>query len=194
MRRAVALRARGAAVVLDLGCGTGAVSAGMRVPGTRIVGVDSSAAMLRRAVVFGRVDEATMGDIETISLQDDAADVTVVTNVLHLHTEPKRVLERATRATRPGGTLLVSWPVDGLTPARMRRIDRDHGRSYVSIKVADLLRRLAGIAASLGGVRRIRDMHTDASLQSVVNSYSAVAVRETLTVADCQRLLVLDVL
>ena len=100
-------------LVLDLGCGTGSLTATLarRWPAARILGVDSSAEMLARAAEHaepGRV-EFVRGDVR--SWQPSApADVLVSNAVLHWVPGHDRLLTGWAAALAPGGVLALQVP------------------------------------------------------------------------------------
>ncbi len=104
--------------VVELGCGSGRLLAPLVAAGNRVVGVDSSAAMLDRART--RLQSAILrGDITVVhgNMQDLSElvagpfDLVIIplNGLLHVD-EPmaqRRVLKQAARALRPGGLLAV---------------------------------------------------------------------------------------
>jgi len=101
-------------VVVDVGCGTGALAIPIaeRLPGSRIVGVDGDPEVLGLAHAKPGADqvewiEALAGDLP---LDDDAADVVVSSLLLHhLPLSTKRaMLVESRRILRPGGRLVVA--------------------------------------------------------------------------------------
>jgi SAM-dependent methyltransferase len=94
----------GASLVLDIGCGEGALSAALPRPApVRIVGLDASPALLR-AHPGARV----CGDALRLPFPDGTFDAAVALNLLyHLH-DPRLALREARRVLAPGGTLFVS--------------------------------------------------------------------------------------
>lgn len=170
-------------VVVDLGCGTGLLSG--RLGGHRI-GVDSSGAMLRRAMSAGRVDRAVLGDVTHSSLPDSAATGVIVGNVLHLHADPRAVLDEARRLCAPGGVVFLCWPLPGLDTVRLHALDRTHGRSRGSALRAHVLRGMIGVLGSLmPGIRP-----HPVALAGLGDNAGRDVVAD-LEVAGCQRVVVL---
>jgi ubiquinone/menaquinone biosynthesis C-methylase UbiE/DNA-binding transcriptional ArsR family regulator len=94
----------------DLGCGTGQVSAALAPFVARVIGVDSSPAMLqaarKRLRDHGNV-ELRRGDLESLPIDDGRLDAATVMLVLHHVPEPGRALADVARALKPGGRLVV---------------------------------------------------------------------------------------
>ncbi|MFN7917762.1 MAG: metalloregulator ArsR/SmtB family transcription factor [Vicinamibacterales bacterium] len=113
------------AVVGDLGCGTGQVSAAVAPFVAGVIGVDSSAAMLqaaRKRLQGQRNVELRRGDLETLPIDDDTLDTATMMLVLHHIPEPGRALAEAARVLKPGGRLVL---VDMLPH------DREHYRQQM---------------------------------------------------------------
>ncbi|MGL4323576.1 MAG: ArsR/SmtB family transcription factor [Beijerinckiaceae bacterium] len=98
--------------LLDLGTGTGRMLQlfGDRV--TRLVGIDSSPAMLQVAranlTKAGlRGVELGQGDIYALPVERNAFDVVLIHQVLHFLDDPARAIREATAALRPGGRLII---------------------------------------------------------------------------------------
>jgi ArsR family transcriptional regulator len=107
---ALAAFADAEATVGDLGCGTGQVSAALAPFVSRIIGVDSSAAMLqaaRRHLQAHRNVELRRGDLEALPIDDSVLDAATVMLVLHHVPEPARALADVARALKPGGRLVL---------------------------------------------------------------------------------------
>jgi len=108
-----AVRHASPAVVVDLGCGEGALTASLasRWPDARITGIDSSAEMLEAArahAVPGRVSFAP-GDVRDWR-PDGPVDVLVSNAVLHWVPEHADLLRRWAGELAPGGELAVQVP------------------------------------------------------------------------------------
>jgi len=107
---AFAAFANPAAVVGDLGCGTGQVSGALAPFVTRVIGVDSSAAMLqaaRKRLQEYRNVELRRGELETLPIDDNLLDAATVMLVLHHVPEPVRALTEVARTLKPGGRLIL---------------------------------------------------------------------------------------
>jgi trans-aconitate 2-methyltransferase len=107
------VRAAESSVVVDLGCGEGALTASLarRWPGARVTGVDSSPEMLAAAAahaVPGRVS-FTAGDVRDWT-PSGPVDVLVSNAVLHWVPGHERLLTRWAATLGPGGELAVQVP------------------------------------------------------------------------------------
>jgi ubiquinone/menaquinone biosynthesis C-methylase UbiE len=98
------------AVVADLGCGTGQVSAAIAPFVRHVIAVDGSSAMLhaakKRLQAFDNVD-LRRGDLESLPIDDARADAAMLTLVLHHVPEPAGALKEAARILKPGGRAIV---------------------------------------------------------------------------------------
>ncbi|MGR7025152.1 trans-aconitate 2-methyltransferase [Geodermatophilus sp. URMC 62] len=106
-------------VVVDLGCGEGALTASLaaRWPGARVTGVDSSPEMLAAAAahaVPGRV-EFVPGDVRDWR-PDGPVDVVVSNAVLHWVPGHAALLARWAGQLAPGGRLAVQVPGNHTAP------------------------------------------------------------------------------
>jgi ubiquinone/menaquinone biosynthesis C-methylase UbiE len=104
--------------VLDVGCGTGVLLAGLAesCPGARLVGIDPVPEML--AIARRRVPahvELREGRAERIPAADGSFDLVVSCNMLHYVGDPSSALREMTRVLRPGGRVLITdWCDDYL--------------------------------------------------------------------------------
>jgi ubiquinone/menaquinone biosynthesis C-methylase UbiE/DNA-binding transcriptional ArsR family regulator len=102
--------ADGDAVVGDLGCGTGQVSAALAPFVTRVIAVDTSAAMLqaakKRLAGLDNID-LRRGELEALPIDNERLDVAVLMLVLHHTPEPEKALSEVSRVLRPGGRVIV---------------------------------------------------------------------------------------
>lgn len=94
---------------LDVGCGTGALSATILSEGQprSVAGIDASEAYLafaRQRVSHERVTFRT-GDAQALPFADDTFDAAVSGLVLNFLPDPRRCLSEMARVTRPGGTV-----------------------------------------------------------------------------------------
>jgi SAM-dependent methyltransferase len=95
-------------VVGDLGCGTGQIARTLAPFVKRVIGVDTSAAMLEaaRARSAGNI-EFREGQLEQLPMEARELDVALMFLVLHYVVEPARALREAARVLKPGGRLLI---------------------------------------------------------------------------------------
>jgi trans-aconitate methyltransferase len=98
--------------ILDIGCGTGQLSAEIAESGAKVVGLDSSPAMIAEARrLYPQVEfvEQDAHDFD-LSVRFDA----VFSNAaLHWISDPPRVIGCVARALNPGGRLVVEFGGDG---------------------------------------------------------------------------------
>ncbi|WP_213813792.1 class I SAM-dependent methyltransferase [Glaciihabitans sp. dw_435] len=96
--------------VLDLGAGTGKLTALLVERGFDVVAIDPSAEML--AKLDAAITDATsaVGTAEDIPLPDDSVDAVVVAQAWHW-VDPERAVPEVARVLRPGGTLGLIWNV-----------------------------------------------------------------------------------
>lgn len=116
------VRAGAPSYVVDLGCGTGALTASMadRWPGAQILGVDSSPDMLRAAAahaVPGRITFAR-GDIAGWR-GDRPVDVLVTNAALQWIPGHVELLPRLVAALAPGGWLAIQVPGNFAAPSHL---------------------------------------------------------------------------
>jgi SAM-dependent methyltransferase len=97
---------------LDLGCGEGRVGAELKRRGHRVVGVDSSPAMVEMA---RERHEALVADAAALPFEDGAFDLVVAyMSVMNLD-DPEAGIREAARVLEPGGRFCfaVVHPIDG---------------------------------------------------------------------------------
>jgi 2-polyprenyl-3-methyl-5-hydroxy-6-metoxy-1,4-benzoquinol methylase len=107
-----ALVPRSARRVLDLGCSSGALGAGLGARGAEVVGVELNPVHAREAEA--RLDRVVVGDVEAVLAREGAAlgrfDCVVAADVLEHLRDPWAALRRAVELLEPGGTVVVSLP------------------------------------------------------------------------------------
>jgi ubiquinone/menaquinone biosynthesis C-methylase UbiE len=96
--------------VLDLGCGTGQLTADLaaRFPDAEVVGLDLSADMLshaRRRLARARLLRA---NVYALPLPDESLDLVTSTISYHWYLEPERALAEIHRVLRPGGRFVLA--------------------------------------------------------------------------------------
>ena len=98
------------AIVADLGCGTGSVAAALAPWVAKVIGVDSSPAMLkaaaRRAEDFKNVD-LRRGELTALPIDSASCDAALMLLVLSYAANPPAALKEAARILKPGGRVVV---------------------------------------------------------------------------------------
>ncbi|HEX7473927.1 MAG TPA: class I SAM-dependent methyltransferase [Candidatus Limnocylindrales bacterium] len=129
---------------IELGCGTGYVSAWLARLGARPVGIDNSSRQLATARLlqgeFGIDFPLIHGNAETVPLPDASFDLAISEYGAVLWADPERWIPEAARLLRPGGRLItltnsvlavLAMPdleSDGPATDRLLRPQRDLGR------------------------------------------------------------------
>lgn len=117
-----------AGTTLDVGCGTGVVSALLAALGHDVVGIDAAPAMVRRAVqkaeTEGRDGSFGLGDAMRLGFEADAFELVVERHLLWTLPDPAAALAEWQRVVEPGGRIVVfegRWQHD------------DHREDYAAI-------------------------------------------------------------
>jgi ArsR family transcriptional regulator len=147
-------------VVGDLGCGEGYLTLEAARWAKRVVAVDRSAEVLRRARELARrrgVANVTWkrGEIEALPIGDGTLDLALLSQALHHAADPRRALVEAVRTTRTGGRVLVlelrshdqAWVRDrlgdkwlGFDDSVLKKLLKDVGLIDVRVTVGARLR------------------------------------------------------
>jgi ArsR family transcriptional regulator len=98
--------------VADLGCGEGYLTIEAARWAGRVVAVDRSEAVIRRAKALARRRRLAnitwkRGELETLPLASSSVDVALLSQALHHAADPARAVAEAARIVRPGGRVLV---------------------------------------------------------------------------------------
>jgi SAM-dependent methyltransferase len=136
--------------VLDLGCSTGALGAGLRARGAEVVGIERDPGFAREAE--RRLDRVVVGDVADLPADIGRFDCIVAADVLEHLADPWSALRGAVHLLEPGGTVVVSLPnvrffetfwelgARGRWPLRDQGIfDRTHLRWFALRDARDLL-------------------------------------------------------
>ncbi|MGW3247528.1 class I SAM-dependent methyltransferase [Streptomyces sp. NPDC001070] len=100
-----------AGTVLDIGCGTGLVTARLTRPGLRVLGVDAALAMARLAA--DRVGPGiVLGNAHRLPFATGSLDAVTAVWVLHLLPGAPAVIAECARVLRPGGVLVTTVDKD----------------------------------------------------------------------------------
>jgi phosphatidylethanolamine/phosphatidyl-N-methylethanolamine N-methyltransferase len=111
-RAAAAAASRPGGAVLDVGVGTG-LELPMFDPGTRLVGVDLSEPMLRRAAArvrreqLSNVNGLIVMDAMRLAFPDGCFDAVVAPYVLTVVPDPSATLDELLRVVKPGGEIVL---------------------------------------------------------------------------------------
>jgi trans-aconitate methyltransferase len=120
--------------ILDLGCGTGTLSARIAAKGARVLGLDSSPAMIERAKISFPKVAFTVGDGQRLefSAQYDA----VFSNAaLHWMPDAAAVAAGIRRALRPNGRFVVEFGGYGNVATPIAAVD--HALSELGIDLGE---------------------------------------------------------
>lgn len=138
-------------LLLDLGTGTGRMLELLSARYHRGVGVDSSKEMLavaRAKLAAAHIGHAAIrhGDIAQLEEHEQTADLIILHQVLHYFDDPGQMLQAATVALKPGGTVIV---VD-FAPHDLEflRIEHAHRRLGLSTAQMDNWARATGLSVT----------------------------------------------
>jgi SAM-dependent methyltransferase len=93
--------------VLEIGCGTGHFTHGLAAPGSLIIGLDRSPAMLREARGLASGSSLVLADAHRLPLRDRAVDVSALITTLEFLDSPDRALKESIRVAERGLVLVV---------------------------------------------------------------------------------------
>ena len=97
-------------LVADLGCGTGPLIADLALQGVRVIGVDSSADMLKAAKKrLGSLPNVDLrkGDLQDLPIETATCDAALLVLALTYVPEPRLAILEAARILKPGGKLVI---------------------------------------------------------------------------------------
>jgi ArsR family transcriptional regulator len=97
-------------IVADLGCGTGWATAMLAPNVTQVIGVDSSAAMLkaaRKRTADRKNVDLRRGELESLPIEDASCNAALLLLVLTYVIDPRKVMCEMSRILKPGGRAVV---------------------------------------------------------------------------------------
>ncbi|MGH7766227.1 MAG: ArsR/SmtB family transcription factor [Candidatus Binatia bacterium] len=99
-------------VLADIGCGTGSLTRELARFAKKVIAVDLSAEMMRRAKLLTKEGEISnvefrRGDAEKLPLARRSVDAAFCVMVLHFLENPERAVRELCRVTRPGGSVIL---------------------------------------------------------------------------------------
>lgn len=144
--------------VLDLACGSGAMSRELAASDRTVVGVDLSVAELAVAAERGP-GPWVRGDIRRLPLADSSVDAVTASLGLVVVAERQRVLTEVARVLKPGGVLAAIAPsLRGIAPRDLRVLTRVTTRLRTRPQFPGPLE-FAGFTKALTacGLRRVED-------------------------------------
>ncbi|MEN3339251.1 MAG: hypothetical protein V7647_2927, partial [Acidobacteriota bacterium] len=141
--------------VADLGCGEGYLTVETSRWASRVIAMDRSADVLKRARALASRRKVTnviwkRGELERLPLRDDSVDVALFSQALHHADDPGQAVREAVRILVPGGRVLVldlrehreAWVRErlgdrtlGFTDDRLRTLLGDAGLADVRVTV-----------------------------------------------------------
>ena len=133
--------------ILDVGCGTGIFTFDILSAGSRVVGVDLSFPMLRRAgeKAAGYPFCPVRGDMRMLPFPDNCFDKTVSVTAIEFLEDAGGSVAELFRVTRPGGIVAVAtlnslspWAVRRTAAAKQGHAIFEHARFRSPAQLADL--------------------------------------------------------
>ena len=117
-------------LILNVGCGTGALDVHLQEAGFRVIGMDKFAGMLKRA--RARRIPVVCSHSDALPFPDGRFDLAMCVAVMHHVAEAdaiRALMHEMVRVTRPGGHILI-WdhnPNNPYWPMFMKRLPQDAG-------------------------------------------------------------------
>lgn len=108
--------------IIDLGCGTGHLTAIIASSGAEVVGIDTSEAMIKAAAAQYPAIRFTTGDARTFTV-DPPADAVFSNATLHWVRPPEAAAARIAAALKPGGRFVAEFGGAGNVAAIIAAIE-----------------------------------------------------------------------
>ncbi len=110
MAQEIFSRVPSCSTIVDLGCGSGSLLAGLKVKAQNVIGVDCSPKMLELAdqrISTGDGVSLRIGELEHLPLRDGETDFGIMSMVLHHIVHPDAAIVEAARILQSGGGFLL---------------------------------------------------------------------------------------
>jgi ubiquinone/menaquinone biosynthesis C-methylase UbiE len=109
-------------MILDAGCGTGVFTRDIMARGPRVVGLDISFPMLKRAgqKIRDPFFQASAGDLENLPFPANRFEKTISVTALEFIADGRKAMAELFRVTRTGGLIVVAT-LNALSPWASRR-------------------------------------------------------------------------
>jgi ubiquinone/menaquinone biosynthesis C-methylase UbiE len=124
--------------IVDIGCGTGDLAAGLKTKANHVIGVDKSPKMLeearKRFEKDGKNIDLRIGELEHLPLRENEADTAVVNMVLHHLPDPEKSFREVHRVLKKGNTFII---VD-LLPHRLEQMRNRCGDRWLGFSPEDI--------------------------------------------------------
>jgi SAM-dependent methyltransferase len=172
--------------VLDLGSGAGFdcfLAANKVGKKGRVIGVDMTAEMLEKARENARKNNYTnvefrLGEIESLPVADNTADIIISNCVINLSPDKNRVFREAYRVLKPGGRLMVS---DIVLTKELPDFVRESVQAYIGCISGAILEEEYLGAIEAAGFKDVRVAdETGIATDSLENDPTAVSIAESL--------------
>jgi len=172
--------------VLDLGSGAGFdcfLAANKVGEKGRVIGVDMTPEMLEKARQNARKNNYTnvefrLGEIESLPVADNTADVIISNCVINLSPDKNRVFQEAYRVLKPGGRLMVS---DIVLTKELPDFIRSSVQAYIGCISGAMLEEEYLGAIEAAGFKDVRVAdETGIATDSLENDPTAVSIAESL--------------
>ncbi|MBI4768745.1 MAG: methyltransferase domain-containing protein [Deltaproteobacteria bacterium] len=111
-------------MILDAGCGTGVFTRYLLITGARVVGLDVSLPMLRRAkeMLPPYTFRSIKGDMGHLPFPDNRFDKFISITAIEFLEDARGAVLEAFRVTKPGGSILVAT-LNSISPWASRRME-----------------------------------------------------------------------